>query len=70
MGLGYHQKYPVRHQGGIGLPSEVPSHMYAFPKKYDGQEMLLKLSKRDILDIAQLAAIGDSPIQKEFTTKT
>ena len=52
----------IRHQVGIGLPSGVPSHMYAFPEKYGGKEMGIKVSKHDILEVAQLAGIGDSPL--------
>ncbi len=52
----------IRHQVGIELPSGVPNHMQAFPEKYGGREMGIKVSKHDILEVAELAGVGDSPL--------
>ncbi len=37
--------------------------MYAFPEKYGGREMGIKVSRNDILEVAKLAGIGDSPLE-------
>ena len=52
----------IRHQAGIELPSGVPNHMYAFPEKYGGREMGIKVSRNDILEVAELAGVGDSTL--------
>ncbi len=36
--------------------------MYVFPEKYGGREMGNKVSRNDILEVAELAGIGDSPL--------
>ena len=52
----------IRQQRGLELPTGIPNHMYAFPEQYGAEQKGIPLSEEEIIDVAEEADIGHSPM--------